>query len=113
MTTTSPTFTMRTSAPMASTTPMASCPMWRPVSLCSIVLYGQRSLPQMAARATATRASAGSIRWGSDCLDADVAGAVDDGCTHRHLPRVSSELELVEPERRRQLPVGLDLLLKV
>ena len=43
MTTTSPAFMVRTSAPTASTRPMASCPMRRPVSLRSIVLYGQRS----------------------------------------------------------------------
>src|SRR5712691_1823878 len=65
MTTTSPTFMVRTSAPTASTTPIASCPMWRPVSLCSIVLYGQRSLPQMEARLTAMSASVCSTRRAS------------------------------------------------
>src|SRR5215211_7974108 len=61
MATRSPAVMVRTSAPTASTTPMASCPIRRPVSLCSIVLYGQRSLPQIAARLTATRASVGSM----------------------------------------------------
>jgi hypothetical protein len=61
MMTRSPTFMVRTSAPMASTTPIASCPMRRPVSLCSIVLYGQRSLPQMQARLTTMTASVGSM----------------------------------------------------
>src|SRR6266545_4442669 len=65
MTTTSPTLTVRTSAPTASTTPMASWPMRRPESLWSSVLYGHRSLPQMAARLTTTSASVGSITWAS------------------------------------------------
>ena len=54
-------FIVQTSAPTASTTPIASCPMRRPVSLCSIVLYGQRSLPQMEAWLTVRTASVGSI----------------------------------------------------
>src|SRR5437588_2536705 len=65
MTTTSPAFSVLTSAPTSSTTPMASCPTLRPLSLCSIVLYGQRSLPQMQAWVTLTRASVGSTRWAS------------------------------------------------
>ena len=40
-------------------------PHRRPVSLGSMVLYGQRSLPQMAARVTWTRASVGSTRRAS------------------------------------------------
>src|SRR4051794_12527474 len=60
MTTTSPAFRVRTSAPTASTTPTASCPIRRPVSLGSIDLYGQRSLPQTQARVTVTTASVGS-----------------------------------------------------
>jgi hypothetical protein len=47
------------------TMPIASCPMTRPLSVCSIVLYGQRSLPQMQARVTVTTASVGSIRRAS------------------------------------------------
>jgi hypothetical protein len=65
MTTRSPTFAVRTSAPIASTTPTASCPSRRPLSACSRVLYGHRSLPQIAARLTTTRASVGSIRAAS------------------------------------------------
>ena len=50
---------------------------------CSIDLYGQRSLPQMPARVTRTSASVGSIEAGvGDVLDANVAGAVHDGCAH-------------------------------
>jgi hypothetical protein len=44
---------------------MNSCPIRRPVSVCSIWLYGQRSLPQTAARVTRTSASVGSIRRAS------------------------------------------------
>src|SRR5207248_2955915 len=50
-----------TSAPTASTTPMNSWPIRWPVSLSSIWLYGQRSLPQMQARVTRRRASVGSM----------------------------------------------------
>lgn len=42
--------------------------MRRPVSLRSIFLYGQRSLPQMAARVTTTRASVGSMMRASGTL---------------------------------------------
>src|SRR3954469_9510529 len=65
MTTTSPRLTARTSAPTSSTTPMASWPIDCPVSPRSIDQYGQRSLPQMQARVTRTRASVGSRRAGS------------------------------------------------
>src|SRR4051812_36355309 len=44
---------------------MNSCPMRRPVSLGSIDLYGQRSLPQMAARVTVTRTSVASVKRAS------------------------------------------------
>jgi len=60
-TTRSPFFTVRTSLPMDSTTPMNSWPMRFPVSLAGIELYGQRSLPQMHARVTRTRASVGRM----------------------------------------------------
>src|SRR3954469_9783977 len=59
-TTRSPFFTVRTSLPIASTTPMNSWPMRFPVSLAGIELYGQRSLPQIHARVTRTRASVAS-----------------------------------------------------
>src|SRR5215211_2447332 len=65
VTTTSPALSVRTSGPTASTTPTNSCPIRRPVSLCSIDLYGQRSLPQIAARVTVTSASVGSMRRAS------------------------------------------------
>src|SRR5437762_7078969 len=65
MTTTSPTFSVSTSAPTASTIPIASWPMRRGGSPGCISLYGQRSLPQMQARLTATSASVGSIRRAS------------------------------------------------
>ena len=58
----SPGFIVSTSAPVSSTTPMNSCPMRRPDSLGSIDLYGQRSLPQIAARVTRTSASPLSTR---------------------------------------------------
>src|SRR5712671_2524275 len=45
--------------------PMASCPILRPASLRAIVLYGQRSLPQIAPRRTVMSASVGSIRRAS------------------------------------------------
>ena len=61
----SPAFTVRTSSPTASTTPTNSWPIRRPPSLGSIALYGQRSLPQMAARVTRTSASVGSTRCAS------------------------------------------------
>jgi hypothetical protein len=64
-TTRSPTLSVRTSSPTSSTTPMNSCPMRRPSSSGSIDLYGQRSLPQMAARVTRTSALVYSIRWAS------------------------------------------------
>jgi hypothetical protein len=66
ITTTSPAFRVRTSAPTASTTPMASCPRTLPVSLGSIDLYGQRSLPQMQACVTETRASVASMIRGRE-----------------------------------------------
>src|SRR5215212_1009827 len=59
-TTRSPFFTIRTSVPMVSTTPMNSWPIRFPVSLVGIELYGQRSLPQIHARVTRTSASVGS-----------------------------------------------------
>src|SRR6266536_2257683 len=64
-TTSSPALIVRTSSPTASTTPMNSCPIRRPVSLGSIDLYGQRSLPQIPARVTRTSASVESIRRAS------------------------------------------------
>src|SRR6266542_5902926 len=64
-TTRSPVLIVRTSVPTASTTPMNSCPIRRPVSVGSIALYGHRSLPQIAARVTRTSASVDSIRWAS------------------------------------------------
>ena len=64
-TTRSPGLIVRTSVPTSSTTPMNSWPIRRPVSVGSIGLYGQRSLPQIAARVTRTSASVGSIRWAS------------------------------------------------
>src|SRR5947208_2541850 len=81
----------------APTTPLASWPMRRPVSLYSIVLYGQRSLPQMAARVTTTRASVGSIRrasgtvsiWTSPAPNITVARIVSS-------PPASSGLRVVE-----------------
>ncbi len=63
--TTSPAFTVRTSAPMAATIPMNSWPIRWPVSLSGIWLYGQMSPPQMAARVTRTSASVGSTRRAS------------------------------------------------
>src|SRR5918995_3622766 len=60
MTTTSPALTARTSSPASSTTPTASWPIGWPVSVRSIWLYGQRSLPQIHARVTRTTASVGS-----------------------------------------------------
>src|SRR6266542_1868359 len=112
-TTTSPALTVRTSVPTASTTPMNSWPMRRPVSLCSIVLYGQRSLPQMAARADGDEGVGLFDQVGvRDGLDADVAGAIHDSRAHPDLPRASSRLDLVERQRRRQLTEGIDLLLK-
>ena len=85
-TTRSPGFTVRTSAPTASTTPMNSWPIRRPVSLGSIWLYGQRSLPQMQARVTRTKRVGRLDDPGvGDVLDADVAGAVHDSCFHRVL----------------------------
>ena len=54
-----------TSAPTSSTTPIASWPIWRPVSPGFIDLYGQRSLPQIAARVTRTTASVGWTISGS------------------------------------------------
>src|SRR5437588_7801502 len=68
MTTRSPAFTFRTSAPTSSTTPMASWPILRPLPLGSIVLYGHRSLPQMQARVTRRSASVRSIRRASGTL---------------------------------------------
>jgi hypothetical protein len=65
MTTTSPRLTVRTSAPISSTTPVASWPMLWPVSLGAIELYGHRSLPQMQARTTRMIASVGSSIVGS------------------------------------------------
>lgn len=59
-TTTSPFLTVRTPEPTASTTPMNSWPMRLPTSLGCIDWYGHRSLPQMQARVTVTRASVGS-----------------------------------------------------
>jgi hypothetical protein len=44
---------------------MNSWPIRRPESVGSIDLYGQRSLPQIAARVTRTSASEGSINWAS------------------------------------------------
>jgi hypothetical protein len=64
-TTRSPFFTVRTSLPTSSMTPMNSCPMRRPVSVGSIDLYGHRSLPQMAERVTQTSAPVGSTRRAS------------------------------------------------
>src|SRR5882672_7802820 len=94
MTTTSPTFTVRTSAPMASTTPMASWPIRRPMSLCSIVRYGQRSLPQMAARFTATKASVGSARRGSGTFSMRTLPTpyITVARMVAHLPVVSSDV---------------------
>src|SRR5437773_7021021 len=65
MITKSPCLIFRTSAPTSSTTPIASCPITRPVSLCSIFLYGHKSLPQTQARVTRMRASVGSMICGS------------------------------------------------
>jgi hypothetical protein len=65
ITTTSPGLTVRTSAPMSSTTPIASWPMRWPVSLGAIDVYGHRSLPQMQARTTRMIASVRSITDGS------------------------------------------------
>jgi hypothetical protein len=65
MTTKSPCFMVRTSAPISSTVAIASWPITRPVSLCGSVLYGQRSLPQMQARVTRMMASVGSSILGS------------------------------------------------
>src|SRR5205085_6070608 len=65
ITTRSPSLIVRTSAPTVSTTPIASWPITRPVSLSSSVLYGHRSLPQMQAWVTRTTASVGSITAGS------------------------------------------------
>src|SRR6188472_3355622 len=59
-TTRSPFFTVRTAAPTSSTTPMNSWPIRLPTSLAAIELYGQRSLPQIHARVTRTRASVDS-----------------------------------------------------
>src|SRR3954471_9473666 len=59
-TTKSPFLTVRTSLPTDSTTPMNSWPMRFPVSLVGIELYGHRSLPQIHARVTRTRASVAS-----------------------------------------------------
>ena len=82
-TTTSPGFTVRTSAPTASTTPMNSWPMRRPVSL---VLHRR-----CRARGRCRRCGAGDADEGvgrldeagvGDVLDPDVAGAVHDGCAH-------------------------------
>ena len=68
MMTKSPTLTVRTSEPTLSTTPIASCPMRRPVWVCAMSLYGQRSLPQIEARVIVTRASVGSIKRASGTL---------------------------------------------
>jgi hypothetical protein len=46
---------------MASTMPIASCPIRRPPSVAAIPRYGQRSLPQMHARVTRTMASEGGF----------------------------------------------------
>jgi hypothetical protein len=51
--------TVCTSVPTDSTTPMNSWPMRFPVMFGAIELYGQRSLPQIHARVTRTRASVG------------------------------------------------------
>jgi hypothetical protein len=75
MTTRSPTFRVRTSAPIASTTPTASCPIRRPASSWPAVLYGHRSLPQMAARLTTTTASVGSMRPASGTLSTRTSAA--------------------------------------
>src|SRR6266513_2235396 len=61
----SPRLILLTSAPTSSTTPIASCPITRPVSLRSIFWYGHKSLPQIHARVTRMRASVGSMICGS------------------------------------------------
>src|SRR6516164_184796 len=65
MITKSPRLTVRTSAPTSSTTPIASCPITRPVSLRSIFWYGHKSLPQTHARVTRITASVDSTIFGS------------------------------------------------
>src|SRR5207249_4963692 len=85
MTTTSPTLTVRTSPPTASTTPIASCPMTTPLSLRSSEVYGQRSLPQMQAGpgdADDRVCRLDDLGIG-DVLDPDVAGCVHDGGAHQ------------------------------
>ena len=63
--------------------PMNSWPMRFPVVLGGIELYGQRSLPQMHARVTRTKASVGSTSPGiGNGLDAHIVRAVHHSRSH-------------------------------
>src|SRR4051812_36930813 len=61
LTTRSPLFTVVTSEPVSSTTPMNSCPIRAGSPADGIEPYGHRSLPQMQEAVTRTSASVGSL----------------------------------------------------
>src|SRR5207237_6039635 len=100
-TTRSPVLTPWTPAPTSSTTPMNSCPIRRPFSSCGIVLYGQRSLPQIAARVTRTRASVGSIRWASGTFSTRTSPA-----PYMRVARIALPLAAADCRRRAVFLVG-------
>jgi len=68
ITTTSPRFSVRTSAPTSSTTPMASCPIGCGSLSRSFNLYGHKSLPQIQARVMRISASVGCLIAASGTL---------------------------------------------
>src|ERR1700709_650140 len=76
ITTRSPGFTVLTSAPISSTTPIASWPIGRPPPAGAPVLFGPRAAPPVQGVGRVDQLGVGHV------LDADVPGAVHDGGSH-------------------------------